>query len=59
MKSFEKIAMSIVNKTVGELTEAQVRDLVGAPEYEAIDTCLCGELLESCPDAYVHMTSGV
>ena len=51
--------MSIVNKTVGELTEAQVRDLVGAPEYEAIDTCLCGELLESCPDAYVHMTSGV
>ena len=58
MKSFEEIAMAIANKTVGELTEAQVRDLVGAPSYEESLICDCGEPLAECKDSYVHMTSG-
>jgi len=32
--------------------------MVGAPSIEEEKYCLCGEELESCPEAYVHMTSG-
>lgn len=28
-------------------------------QMEEENKCICGEELESCPDAYVHMTSGV
>ena len=40
-------------------TESQIRDLVGAPTIEESETCMCGEKLDKCPDAYGHMTHGV
>jgi len=40
------------------LTEAEIRDMVGAPSPEEEKFCLCGELIDECDDAYVHMTSG-
>ena len=46
--------MDLENK----LTEAQVRDLVGAPTPEEEQTCVCGEDIDECPDAYEHMTHG-
>jgi len=42
----------------GALTEAQMRSLMGAPTIEEENTCLCGEPLDECPEAYVHVTSG-
>jgi len=41
-----------------KLTEAQIRDMVGAPTREEEEYCICGERLEDCKDGYVHMTSG-
>ena len=41
------------------LSEAQVRSLVGAPSQEEEQTCMCGESIDTCPDAYSHMTQGV
>ena len=41
------------------MTEDYMRSFVGAPTIEEDAICVCGEELESCPDAYVHMTSGV
>lgn len=40
------------------LSEAQWRSLMGAPSIEEENTCLCGEPVDECPDAYVHVTSG-
>lgn len=42
----------------GTFTEAEVRDLVGAPTQEEEEHCICGERLEDCKEGYVHMTSG-
>ena len=39
-------------------TEAQIRDMVGAPTIEEEETCICGDPLETCPDSYEHMTHG-
>tara|TARA_A200000113_G_scaffold223081_1_gene237930 strand:- start:2632 stop:2964 length:333 start_codon:yes stop_codon:yes gene_type:complete len=39
-------------------TEAQIRDMVGAPTIEEEETCICGEPLEDCPEGYEHMTMG-
>lgn len=49
---------SIVN---GEqtLTEDQVRAMVGAPTREEEEYCICGDKIDECKDAYVHMSSGV
>ena len=41
------------------LSEAQIRDLVGAPTKEEQETCMCGDPVDTCPDAYSHMTQGV
>lgn len=40
-------------------TEDQIRSAVGAPSIEEESTCMCGEKLDICPDAYEHMTHGV
>ena len=40
-------------------TEDQIRSMVGAPSKEEEELCTCGESLKSCPESYVHMTSGV
>lgn len=40
-------------------TEDQIRDMVGAPTREEEEMCLCGEKLDGCKDAYIHVTSGV
>ena len=40
-------------------TEDQVRSAVGAPTIEEEGTCMCGEKLDKCDDAYEHMTHGV
>ena len=49
---------SIVN---GEqtLTEEQIRSMVGAPSREEEEYCICGDKIDECKDAYVHMSSGV
>ena len=41
-----------------KLTEAEVRDLVGAPTQEEEEHCICGERLEDCKEGYEHMTQG-
>jgi len=41
------------------MTEAEVRDLVGAPTIEEQETCACGDPVDTCPDNYEHMTHGV
>lgn len=42
------------------INESQIRDMVGAPtrEEEENEICLCGEPLDTCPDAYTHVTMG-
>jgi hypothetical protein len=40
------------------LSEAEVRSIVGAPTPEEEQTCSCGEDVNTCPDAYEHMTHG-
>jgi len=40
-------------------TEAQIRDMVGAPTREEEEYCICGDKLVDCKDGYIHMTSGV
>jgi len=42
-----------------DATEAEIRAAVGAPSIEEEDTCMCGELISDCEDAYTHMTHGV
>ena len=44
--------------TFRPLDEALVRDMVGAPDIEDEKFCTCGELLETCDDAYSHMSKG-
>ena len=41
------------------LSEAEVRDIVGAPTREEEEYCICGDKIDECDDAYVHMSSGV
>lgn len=41
------------------LTETQMRNLMGAPDESENDICMCGEPIDTCPDAYGHMTHGV
>lgn len=41
-----------------QYSESEVRDIVGAPTIEEEQTCTCGKVLESCPQAYEHMSSG-
>ena len=36
-----------------------LRSLVGAPEHDEEQYCVCGELLAECVRAYEHMTQGV
>jgi len=39
-------------------TEDQIRAMVGAPSTDEMETCLCGEPIDECPDSYAHVTSG-
>lgn len=39
-------------------SEAEIRDLVGAPTELESEYCMCGEKLNTCNDAYEHMTHG-
>ena len=36
-----------------------LRSVVGAPEHDEEQYCVCGELLDECVHAYEHMTQGV
>lgn len=40
-------------------TEDQIRSAVGAPTREEENTCMCGKPLNTCDDAYSHMSHGV
>ncbi len=42
------------------MNEDMIRDMVGAPtrEEEENELCMCGEPLDTCPDAYSHVTMG-
>ena len=35
-------------KTFEELSESQIRDIVGAPSIEDEDACLCGKQINEC-----------
>jgi len=54
--SLEDVIKGIVKV---DLTEAQVRSLVGAPSQEESETCMCGKKLNECDESYEHMTHGV
>ena len=53
------LAESSVRDGEQRYTEAQIRDMVGAPSIEEEETCMCGEKINECVDAYSHMTHGV
>ena len=57
-KTFKLLAEQSIRDGEQRYTEAQIRDMVGAPSIEEENTCLCGEPLDECSEAYVHMTSG-
>jgi hypothetical protein len=40
-------------------TESQIRDMVGAPSIDEDQICGCGDNINTCPEAYEHMTHGV
>lgn len=40
------------------LSEAEIRDMVGAPTREEEEHCICGDRLVDCKDGYEHMTHG-
>jgi len=42
-----------------DLSESQMRSLIGAPSREEEEYCICGDKLVDCKDGYEHMTSGV
>ena len=39
-------------------TEAEVRDIVGAPTKEESEMCTCGKELDACTESYTHMSKG-
>lgn len=39
-------------------TEDQIRSIVGAPSIAEDEMCMCGILVNDCPDSYEHMTHG-
>lgn len=43
----------------GPLSEGQIRSLMGAPDVDENELCMCGDPIDECPDAYEHMTHGV
>lgn len=57
-KPEEILAKQSVRDGEQRYTEAQIRDLVGAPSIEEEDECLCGNKIKDCDEAYVHITSG-
>lgn len=42
-----------------DATEAEIRAAVGAPSIDEENTCMCGEPINECEDAYSHTTHGV
>ncbi len=59
--TYEQIKLLAEQSFVGgkqKYTEAQIRDMVGAPSIEEDELCICGEPLETCDEAYDHMTMG-
>ena len=42
-----------------DLTEDQIRDMVGAPTREEEEYCMCGKKIVNCKESYEHMTHGV
>ena len=58
----EQITLLAKQSTVGgqqRFTESQIRDMVGAPSIEEDQICGCGDNVNTCPEAYEHMTHGV
>ena len=56
---FELLAEQSIVNGKQTLTEDQIRSMVGAPTREEEETCMCGDPIDTCPDAYEHMTHGV
>ena len=59
MNNYELLAKQSIVDGEQKLTEDQVRSMMGAPSKEEDDTCMCGDRIDTCPDAYEHMTHGV
>lgn len=59
MNNYELLAKQSIVDGEQKLTEDQVRSMMGAPSKEEDDTCMCGDPIDTCPDAYEHMTHGV
>ncbi len=59
MNNYELLAKQSIVDGEQTLTEDQVRSMMGAPSKEEDDTCMCGDPIDTCPDAYEHMTHGV
>lgn len=59
MNNYELLAKQSIVDGEQKLTEDQVRSMMGAPSKEEDETCMCGDPIDTCPDAYEHMTHGV
>ena len=58
MEEFARQAAELEAKQGHKCSEDQIRSIVGAPSIEEESLCMCGEAIDSCPDAYEHMTQG-
>lgn len=56
---YELLAKQSVRDGEQRYTEDQIRAMVGAPTQEEENTCMCGEPINECDDAYSHMSHGV
>lgn len=58
MDEFARQAAELEARQGHPASEDQIRSIVGAPSVEDESICMCGESIDSCPDAYDHMTHG-
>ena len=56
---FQLLAEQSIRNAKQRYTEAQIRDMVGAPSLEENELCCCGDKIDDCANSYDHMTHGV
>jgi len=56
---FQLLAEQSIRDGEQRYTEAQIRDMVGAPSLKENELCVCGDKIDDCANSYDHMTHGV
>jgi len=59
MNTYKILSKQSVVDGKQKYTEAQIRDMVGAPSREEDELCACGDKVNECSESYEHMTHGV